>query len=176
MVLAGLGVAVLLLLVSFACLFLRLASRFDADGSGLLWLEEFSLEDYTPMERLLDRGDFTFLASQPGFRPEMAKCLLASRRRAFREYLDQLIRDFNRLHRIARLMLVHSTQDQPEFASTLWRQQITFYFAVCLVRCKVAFYPLGWTPVAVPELLEALERIQVQIRNALPREGFRVTA
>ena len=62
-------------------------------------------------------------------------------------------------------MLVHSTQDRPEFASTLWRQQITFYFAVCLVRCKVAFYPLGWTPVAVPELLEALERIQA-IRSA----------
>ena len=67
MVLAGLSGAVLLLLVSFACLFLRLASRFDADGYGLVWLDEFSLEDYAPMERLLDRGDFTFLASQPGY-------------------------------------------------------------------------------------------------------------
>ncbi len=170
MILEGLSVAVLLLLVSFAFLFLRLASRFDAEPHSPAWLDEFSLDNYAPMERLLDRGDFLFLAAQPGYRPEMAKRLLVTRRKAFCEYLYQLIRDFNQLHFIAKLLLIHSPEDRPEFAAALWRQQLTFYYGVCLVRCKVALYPLGWTPVEVPELLEALERFRRQIRSALPRQ------
>jgi hypothetical protein len=170
MVLAGLGLAVVLLLVSFAFLFLRLASRFDAQPHSPEWLDEFSLEDYAPMERLLDQGDFAFLASQPGYRPELAKRLLAARRQAFCDYLYQLVRDFNHLHYLARLMLIHSGQDRPDFASALWRQQITFYFAVCLLRCKVALYPLGWTAVDVPKLLEALQKIRDQVRSAFPQQ------
>jgi hypothetical protein len=170
MILAGLSVAVLLLLVSFALLFLRLASRFDAEPHSPSWLDEFSVDNYAPMERLLDRGDFVFLAAQPGYRPELAKRLLAARRKAFCEYLYQLIRDFNRLHFMAKLLLIHSPEDRPGFAAALWRQQLTFYFAVCLVRCKVALYPLGWTPVDVPELLEALETLRRQVRTVLPRQ------
>jgi hypothetical protein len=156
-----------LLLVSFAFLFLRLASRFDAEPHSPEWLQEFSLEDYAPMERLLDQGDFAFLARQPGYRPEMTRRLLASRRAVFCEYLYQLVRDFNQLHFIAKLMLIHSTEDRPEFAGALWRQQVTFYFAVCLLRCKVAVYPLGWTSLDVPELLATLERSRSQVRSAL---------
>ena len=128
------------------------------------------------MERLLDQGDFAFLASQSGYRPEMAKSLLSNRREAFCEYLYLLVRDFNRLHFIARLMLVHSSEDRPEFASALWRQQITFYFAICLVRCKVALYPLGWTAVDVPELLEALQKMRHQIVSALPQQAETASA
>jgi len=168
-VLAMLVAVAILLLVTFIGLFFRLASRLDPGRASPAWLEEFSLESYAPMERLLDASDFRFLAAQPGYRPEMRKRLLSQRRKIFSEYLMLLIRDFNQLHFFARLMLVHSEQDRPELARELFRQQVRFYFAVCLVRCKVALYPLGWTALDVPKLLHGLERMRNQIAlGALP--------
>ena len=162
-------VAVAILLLTFIGLFFRLASRLDSRKASPAWLEEFSLESYAPMERLLDASDFRFLEAQPGYRPEIGKRLLSQRRKLFGEYLRMLVRDFNRLHLFARLMLVHSEQDRPEFARELFRQQVRFYFAVCLVRCKVALYPLGWTALDVPKLLHGLEHMRNQIAlGALP--------
>jgi len=162
-------VVAILLLVTFIGLFFRLASRLDSRKVSPAWLEEFSLESYAPMERLLDASDFRFLAAQPGYRPEMGKRLLSQRRKIFGQYLGLLIRDFNQLHFLARLMLVHSEQDRPELARELFRQQVRFYFAVCLVRCKVAFYPHGWTALDVPKLLHGLEHMRNQIAlGALP--------
>lgn len=162
-------VAVVILLVTFIGLFFRLASRLDSRKASPAWLEEFSLESYAPMERLLDASDFRFLEAQPGYRPEMGKRLLAERRKIFGQYLGLLIRDFNQLHFFARLMLVHSEQDRPDLARELFRQQVRFYFAVCLVRCKVALYPLGWTALDVPKLLHGLEHMRNQITlGALP--------
>ena len=153
----------ILLLVTFIGLFFRLASRLDSRKASPAWLEEFSLESYAPMERLLDASDFRFLAAQPGYRPKMGKRFLSQRRKIFSEYLRMLIRDFNQLHFFARLMLVHSEQDRPDLARELFRQQLRFYFAICLVRCKVALYPLGWTALDVPKLLHGLESMRNQI-------------
>ncbi|HYL36926.1 MAG TPA: hypothetical protein VEV17_13510 [Bryobacteraceae bacterium] len=167
MVYVSIGAAAALLLIAFAVLFLRLASRFDAGSCSPQWLDEFSVEDYAPMERLLDRSDFEFLAAQDGYRPEIGKRLLADRRKAFSEYLSRLIRDFNQLHSLAKFILVHAAEDRPEFAQALWRQQIRFYFSVCVVRCKVALYPLGWTAVDVPHLVYALRRLHRQIQESM---------
>lgn len=160
--LSALG-AVAVLLAFFVALFFRLASRLHAKDSDPQWLEDFSVESYAPMERLLDAGDFRFLEAQPGYRPEIGKRLLAERREIFSEYLSLLIGDFNQLHYFARLMLVHSAQDQPDFARQLFRQQILFYWAVCVIRCKVALYPMGWTALDVPKLLHVLERMRGQL-------------
>ena len=157
------GAVALLLVAAFGAVLFRLASRFDAAAVSSEWLDDFSLDNYAPMERLLDASDFRFLSAQPGYRPDMAKRLLAERRNIFSEYLELLVRDFNQLHFLAKLMLVHSAEDRPELARELLRQQIQFYAAVCFVRCKVALYPLGWTPVDVPKLLRALERMRGEI-------------
>lgn len=163
------GVVIALLIASFTFLFLRLASRFDAKACGPEWLDEFSVENYAPMERLLDASDFEFLARQPGYHAKTGKHLLAERREIFCEYLGLLIRDFNQLHYIAKLLMVHSAEDRPELARTLWQQQATFYFAVCVIRLKVAVYPWGWTAVDVPKLLHGLEHMRGQIQTrALP--------
>ncbi len=153
------------LLAAFIFLFRKLASRTGAKAFTAEWLESFSLEKYAPMERLLNRGDFEFLASQPGYRPEIARRLLAERRRVFSGYLQLLVRDFNRLHGAAKAMLVHSQQDLPEFAQALWRQQIAFYYAVSMLRCRVALYPWGWTGVNVRKLAQPLESMRTQIRQ-----------
>lgn len=162
------GAVAILLISAFAVLFLRLASRFDPESATPEWLDAFTLERYAPMERLLDASDFEFLAARTPGRPELGKKLLAERRGIFREYLSLLVGDFNQLHSIAKLMLVHSTEDRPELAGELFRQQLRFYVSVCVIRCKVSLYPLGWTALDVPQLLHALERMRTEVRTSLP--------
>ena len=139
----ALSIAVVFLMGTFAFLFYRLASRFSPEPDAAEWLDNFSLESYAPMARLLDRCDFQFLATHSGYHPTLAKRLRAERREVFIGYLSLMVRDFNQLSRIGLLMLINSSEDQPVFARALWRQQISFYTAICAVRCKLALAPLG---------------------------------
>jgi hypothetical protein len=140
----------------FAGLFWKLASRFDARLCTTEWLDAFSLEPYAPMQRLLEKEDTGFLASQPGYRPEIARRLMAERRRIFAAYLGNLVRDFNQLAGVGKLMIVYSTDDQREFARGLWRQRLRFYAAVCSVWLQLALNPLGWSRADAHRLLAAL--------------------
>jgi hypothetical protein len=159
---------VALLIAAFTTLFARLASRLDSGASSAEWFENFSLDSFSPMERLLDQSDFEFLSKQPGYRPEIGARLLKERKQLFLSYLRLLIGDFNQFLRIARLMMVHSTEDRADFAKVLWRQQVTFYMAVCALRVRVALYPLGWTSLDVSRLMGALENM----RNQVTQLGF----
>jgi len=156
---------VLLFGAAFAVLFVRLISRVDASACTSEWLENFSLESYAPMQRLLDKQDFVFLAAQRGYRPEIAKRLLAERRKVFLSYLRNLVRDFNQLLALARLMIVYSGEDRREFAGALWRQQVNFYFVVTLIRCRVALFPLGLSAGQIRDLLETLGGLRAQIQR-----------
>ena len=157
------AIAVAFLIAAFVLLFWRLASRSDNQAVTVEWFESFSLDSYAPMERLLDQGDFEFLSQQPGYRPEIGARLLKERKKLFLGYLRLLIGDFNHLLRIARLMIVYSSEDRAEFAKLLWRQQVTFYFAVCAVRLRVALYPAGWTSLDVSRLMQALDDMRGQV-------------
>jgi len=156
-------IALALLLAGFAGLFWRLASRFDAQQCTAEWLDRFSLASYAPMQRLLARSDLEFIASQPGYRPEISARLMAERRKIFRAYLRLLVRDFNQLMRIGKLMVVYSSRDQQEFARSLMRQQVKFYTRVCTLEVQVALYPLGWPAVDVRSLLAALGAMRTQV-------------
>jgi hypothetical protein len=145
-----------LLATCFVGLFWKLASRFDAGQCTTEWLDAFSLESYAPMERLLGNDDVGFLASQPGYRPEIAQRLMAERRRIFAAYLRHLVCDFNQLVGIGKLMIVYSTADRQEFERRLWRQQVCFYAAVCAVRLQLALNPLGFSRMDAHGLLAAL--------------------
>lgn len=153
------------LAASFAGLLWKLASRFDAAQCTAEWLDSFFPESYAPMERLLDKGDLEFLASQRGYRPEIAKRLMAERRKIFVAYLVRLRRDFNQLVGIGKLMIVYSTQDRQEFARDLWRQQVRFYMGICSVRIQLALYPLQWTQPDAHRLLEALTAMRQQVQT-----------
>jgi hypothetical protein len=164
--------AIALLAACFAGLFWRLASRFDAEQCTAEWLDRFSLESYAPMERLLEKSDVEFLASQSGYRPEIAKRLMAERRKIFTAYLGHLVRDFNQLMKIGKLMIVYSTRDREEFAQQLLRQQMRFYANVYSVRLQLALYPLGWTVVDAHTLVEALTAMRNQVQQlAMPTPG-----
>ncbi len=158
------ALSLLLLAVCFFGLFLRLASRFDAQQCTAEWLDGFSLESYAPMERLLETGDLEFLKSQAGYRPAIAKRLMAERREIFAAYLGLLVRDFNQLVRIGKLIIVYSPHDQQQFARRLWRQQLRFYAGFCSLRLQLALYPLGWTTTDAHRLLAALAAMRNQVQ------------
>jgi hypothetical protein len=162
-VLIVVAIVVAFLIAAFVLLFRQLASRSDKQASTAEWFESFSVESFAPMERLLDQSDFEFLSQQPGYRPEIGARLLKERKKLFLGYLRILIGDFNQLLRIARLMIVYSTEDRAEFAQVLWRQQVTFYFAVCAVRLRVSLYPMGWTSLDVSRLMQALDNMRSQV-------------
>jgi hypothetical protein len=157
------AIALTLLGACFAGLFWRLASRVDARQCTAEWLDSFSLESYAPMERLLGEDDAGFLASQPGYRPEIVRCLMVERRRIFAAYLGDLVRDFNQLVGIGKFMIVYSAEDRQEFAHRLWRQQVRFYSAVCSVRLRLALYPLGWSGESAHRLITSLTALRDQV-------------
>src|SRR5216684_1242049 len=164
MIFMAVFLALAMLIAAFAFLFRALASRPDQSTCSLEWLDSFSLENYAPMQRLLDTGDVEFLSSQPGYRPEIGKRLMAERRKIFRGYLRMLILDFNQLIGLGKLMVVYATEDHAELARALWRSQISFYCAVFAVQCKLALHPLGWSGVDVNKLVKALETMRDQIQ------------
>jgi hypothetical protein len=165
------AMAIALLAACFAGLFWRLASRFDAQQCTADWLDSFSVESYAPMERLLERSDVAFLASQPGYRPEIGKRLMRERRKIFRAYLRLLVRDFNQLLGIGKLMVVYSSRDQQEFALSLRRQQLKFYGRVGALHLQLVLYPLGWTSVDARGLLAALGAMRAKVQQLTSSTG-----
>ena len=144
------------LAAAFVLIFWTLVFR-RLPGANAEWLDEFSIEFYAPMERLLDSGDVAFLASQPGYRAEIGKRLMRERRKIFRKYLGNLVEDFDRLIALGKLMVVHSREDRPEFAQSLLRQQLRFHMSVSGVRLQLALHPLGWTLVDVQSLVQSAD-------------------
>ncbi|HTR36049.1 MAG TPA: hypothetical protein VMH80_09120 [Bryobacteraceae bacterium] len=158
-------VAAVVLAVGFAVIFLALASRRGAEAPTTQWLDEFSVESYAPMERLLSQADIAFLASQAGYRPEIGRRLMRERRRIFKSYLTNLAQDFNQLIALGKLMLVYSHEDRPEFARNLLHQQVRFYCTLCALRLQLALHPVGLGRVDVRSLVASVEAMHIQIEQ-----------
>lgn len=146
---------------------LLLVRRITAPGSisecDPEWLSNFSISAYRPMLRLLSESDYTFLASQPGVTTETIRQLRRDRRRIFRAYLRNLVRDFHRLHLAARMTLIYSSQDRPDLARTLLRQRVRFAGAVLQVEYRLVLHTFGLGNVDVTELLGALEGMRMNV-------------
>src|SRR5215472_14604028 len=97
MMIIAVAVIAIAILLTIAFLLYRLSLRVDADACDPVWLESFSLNQFAPMERLLDSSDLKFLESQPGYRPALKANLIRERRKALAGYIRLLSRDFNRL-------------------------------------------------------------------------------
>lgn len=123
------------------------------------WLAEFSVARYWPMMRLLDREDYEFLAAEPGFRPRIARILHTKRRGIFRDYLRNLRRDFNRLHSLAKLNLLHAPEDRPDLARDLLKARWSLWYALACAYTRLAFEPFGARPADLRDLLGALDSL-----------------
>lgn len=129
------------------------------------WLEEFSASRYRPMERLLSSEDFDFLASQPGFEPQIAKKLRNERKVIFRSYFNSLIQDFNRLHITARAVIAHSKTDQSHAAAQLMRLRFAFSLAVLRTEVSFALYRMGVGSMNSRAVVAYLEEMSAQVHS-----------
>ncbi len=159
----GFGLVAALLAAAGAVLVWKVLSSMQIRGVDPVWLKNFSVSSYRPMERLLNEDDIAFLKEQPGYEPGMEKRLRADRRRVFRMYLRDLGRDFNRLHLALRLMVLHAPEDSPELAKTLIRQKLYFVAGVLALHIKIEFYRFGIGSVDVRGLISTIEAMQQEL-------------
>lgn len=132
----------------------------------------FSISRYQPMEYLLSEEDFLFLTSQSGYQPEIGARWKRQRRRIFRLYLDELKRDFQRLHAEARMMAANADADSAELVEILMRQQFAFWRAMAGLELRLALRAAGIGKVDVRPLVELLEAMRVDLaRFSAPQEA-----
>jgi hypothetical protein len=161
--------------ISMIAVLAYLVRKIGFGGEGLPvtseWIEDLSLDRYRPMLRMLDGDDITFLRSQPGFTPNMAKKLRAQRTNIFRGYLRSLEADFGRVCTAIKLIMLQSQHDRPELAEVLLRQQITFAFAMISVRIHLTLYSMGVSGVEVSNVVKIFDSMRLELRNMVPAAG-----
>ena len=123
----------------------------------------FSISRYQPMEHLLSGEDFAFLASQPGYQPEIGARWKRERRRIFRLYLDELKRDFRQLHAEARVIASHAGAESAELVSIVMRQQVVYWRAMAGLELRLALRTAGIGKVDVRPLIQLVEAMRVEL-------------
>ncbi len=169
LLIAAVCITVLLsaILIAF---FRRVVSTGSVELPDAEWVRSYEVSRYKPMQRLLGTSDLEFIATEPGYRPALGRKLAAQRRRIFRLYLGLLTRDFDRLCTVARVMMLHATEDRSSFAAALLQQRLRFAWTMKLVQCRLALHWLGLPtatfPVAdVRGLVNSIEAMREQMRQ-----------
>jgi len=135
------------------------------------WINDLSSAQYRPMERLLSDEDYRFLASQPGSDRKMLRRMRSQRRHLFRGYLACLSRDFSLVGAALRLMMMHSSQDRPDLAGILYKQQALFAIGMLRVQGHLVLHACGLGTVDVSGLVRAMEHMRVELRQMIPAES-----
>jgi len=149
---------------------LRLFTTCKVEDISPEWLETFSCSSYYAMEGLLSDEDFDFLSRQPGFDLSLYKKLRRDRLNIFKQYLDRLILDFNRLHVAARFLLAHSSRDSSHLVSRLAWLKVRFSVAVIQAHISYALCRFGLHSVSVRAVIRHLEEMSAQLR-AIPADN-----
>jgi hypothetical protein len=119
---------------------------------------------YEPMARLLGDEDLDFLKSQPGFRPEVGKKFMRDRRRMFRMYLQELAKDFHRLHAQARELVATLPEEHSALVGVLLRSQVHFWYEMSALEMKLSFHWVS-SPVDGRALVEAISMMHAEINR-----------
>jgi hypothetical protein len=128
---------------------------------------EFSCARYEPMARLMSDADLVFLKAQPGFRPEIAKKFTRERRRIFRLYLQELARDFHRLHAHAREIVAGLPAENSQLVGMLIRQKLRFWYEITALELRLSLDMPG--SMNARALIDALATMHAEIsRVAVP--------
>lgn len=126
------------------------------------------MDRFRPMARMLDAQELKFLASQPGYRPEMGARLQRSRRRIFRMYLGELSAEFERLHAAARRMATEAPEQHADLIPLLMRQQFAFWRSVAAIEMRLALSWAGFAPADASRLLEIVAELQQALAASAP--------
>ncbi len=143
----------------------RLFRRSDLAEVTPEWLENFTTASYYPMESLLADEDFRFLSRQPGFDFSLYRKLRADRLRIFRQYMNRLIGDFNRLHAVARFLISQGSEDRSDVAGQLILLRLRFSISVLRVEASYLLCRFGWGSLAIGNLITRLEDMSGQLNS-----------
>lgn len=127
------------------------------------WLAGFSPSVYRPMQRLFCEEDFAFLSRQPGFDLSLYKKFRRERLRIFRQYMNRLIADYNRLHAAARMLLAATSEDHSEMMAHLIRLRVNFSITVFRAEADYLLCCAGYRTIAVRALILRLEELSAQV-------------
>ena len=130
--------------------------------------EDSVLDRYRPMTRLLGSEDLDYLASRPGYRPEMGTRLRRSRRKIFRMYLAELSADFQNLHTRARRVAAEAPEEHADLAALLVTQQVAFWKAVAMIEIRLALSWAGVAPADTTGLVALVARLQQTVAATSP--------
>ena len=163
----SLVIVLVLVLTAYAALItptlLKLARRCRIEEISPEWLERFSARSYYPMDRLLDPEDFAFLSRQPGFDVSLYRKFRRDRLKIFRQYLNRMISDFNRLHLTARLLLASAPEDCSHMLSQLIWLKVRFSLAVLQAESRYLLCCAGMRSLSVRVLILRLEELSSQV-------------
>jgi hypothetical protein len=127
------------------------------------WLENFQASSYDPMNGLLDADDFQFLTRQPGFDSSLVRKLRRDRLNIFRQYLNRLVADFNRLHKVAIIVVAQTNKDNSEVFMRLIKLRLRFSLTVLQVEFSYLLCRLGAGSLSVGALLAQFDEMASQL-------------
>ena len=87
---------------------------------------------------LLSDEDFDFLASLPGYRPEIGKKLRRHHERILRLYLRELAGEFHSVHAEAREIIATAGEEHAPAVGLLLRQQVMFWQSMARIELSFA--------------------------------------
>ena len=132
------------------------------------WIDEFSVERYRPMMRLLDGDELCFVRSHPRVTAKVLAQFRRERCRIFRGYLHSLTTDFARVLTVLKLVITHSSVDRPDLAALLIRSQALFALGMVLIHVQLLLYSVGIGTVRVAAVLELFEVTRLELRTLIP--------
>lgn len=163
-----LGISLTAALGFFGLILLRQRTNLRVRAEDWEWANEFSVDKYRPMQRLLSEEDCLFLKSQPGYHPSILQALRKDRRRVFRVYLRSMRRDFNRLYLAAKEAAMYAHGSELNLLEMMVRQRAVFLWALAVVEMRLALYTLGIGTVDIRPVLGYLEAMQDATRILQP--------
>jgi hypothetical protein len=133
------------------------------------WIDEFSVERYRPMLRLLNDADLLFLCSHSSVTPKHVAHFRQERCKILRGYLRSLRTDFTRIVAALKLVMTQASSDRPDLAAVLIRSQATFAACMLLAHVQLLLYSFGIGTVDVAALLKVFEGMRLELRTLVPR-------
>ena len=119
------------------------------------------------MEGLLSSEDFNFLSRQPGFDLSLYRKLRRDRLNIYKQYLNRLILDFNRLHVTARFLLAQSPNDESKLVTKLAWLRVGFSMAVIRAQISYVLARVGFNCITARSVIRRLEEMSYQL-SAIP--------
>jgi hypothetical protein len=132
------------------------------------WIDEFSVERYRPVLRLLNDADVRFLGSHASVTRKLVAHFRRERCRILRGYLRSLATDFARVVAALKLVMTQASSDRPDLAALLIRSQATFAACMVLAHVQLLLYAFGIGTINVDGLLRVFEGMRLELRTLIP--------